>query len=135
MSINKRFLWTDKHFHYRNLATAGFYRNNGIRLVTVDGIQLSLDSDAVYQESAFHQLHAEQIKRRINACDKIIFRICNTKLMKKVLIDTVLYELNRHAIRLCRTAVTYGKQTDHSEIRYACSVSLGSPKRKTCNSA
>lgn len=72
---------------------AGFCRNSGIRLFTVDGTKLSLDSDASYQESAFCQLQADQVKEQIDSCNRIIFQIYDTLFMKKVLSDTVLYEL------------------------------------------
>ena len=74
---------------------AGFCRDCGIGLFTVDGTKLSLDSDASYQESDFCQLHADQIKKRIDSCSKIIFQIYDTLFMKRVLTDTVLYELIR----------------------------------------
>ena len=40
---------------------AGFCRDSGIQLYTVDGAKLSLDSNAAYADSAYHQLHADQV--------------------------------------------------------------------------
>ncbi len=72
---------------------AGFCRNNGILLFTVDGTKLSGDSDAVYVESIYHHLHADQVKCQIDSASKIIFQIYDTLFTKKVMTETVLYEL------------------------------------------
>ncbi|KAI4452585.1 hypothetical protein C823_007169 [Eubacterium plexicaudatum ASF492] len=62
---------------------AGFCRNNGILLFTVDGTKLSGDSDAVYVESIYHHLHADQVKCQIDSASKIIFQIYDTLFTKK----------------------------------------------------
>lgn len=72
---------------------AGFCRKNGIQLFTVDGTKLSTESDAAYEDSIYHHLHADQVKRQIDSAGKIIFQIYDTLFMKKVLSETVLYEL------------------------------------------
>ena len=108
---------------------AGFCRNSGIRLFTVDGTKLSLDSDASYQESAIDQLHADQVKERIDSCNKICFQIYDTLFMKKVLTDTVLYELIREQSKKTESIRDAFRQAgisteDFPKIRQQCQQEL-----------
>lgn len=114
---------------------AGFCRDSGIQLYTVDGAKLSLDSNAAYADSAYHQLHADQVKRCIDSADKVIFQIYGALFMKKVLSETVLYELMCEQFKRREQIQEAFRQAGFSgvtfpDIRRQCQQELAEQKEK-----